>query len=255
MSDELKPCPFCGEETVHVHDSYCAGNGFMVLCANCTAEGPLCNTEVEAATEWNRRAHPAPERSETPATGREARYIETVADALTGCSAKAQAAFGFLCARWESPVAAPELDVEAERHLAAIEEAAQVMESGAAHNESKGRTVLVHSQKGRAARLRAAHAYFAARRADLAPVSAAPDAEAHALIAECHAVQAVPFDLRQRLKAWLTKAPARQFAPVSADQAGAELWRALVRDTQAEPCAYPDLRDSLADWLSARGTA
>jgi hypothetical protein len=58
MSDELKPCQFCGNDAVHVHDSYCAGSGFMVLCANCTGEGPLCNTEDEAASEWNRRAAP-----------------------------------------------------------------------------------------------------------------------------------------------------------------------------------------------------
>jgi Lar family restriction alleviation protein len=58
MSEELKPCPFCGNDTVHVHDSYCAGSGFMVLCANCTAEGPLSNTESEAESEWNRRTAP-----------------------------------------------------------------------------------------------------------------------------------------------------------------------------------------------------
>lgn len=51
----LLPCPFCGNESVHVHDSYVDSSGFMVLCGNCTAEGPLCPTEKDASAEWNRR--------------------------------------------------------------------------------------------------------------------------------------------------------------------------------------------------------
>lgn len=58
MADELEPCPFCGNDTVHVHDNYVGGSGFMVMCGSCTAEGPLCNTEGAAASEWNRRAAP-----------------------------------------------------------------------------------------------------------------------------------------------------------------------------------------------------
>lgn len=38
---------------------------------------------------------------------------------------------------------------------------------------------------------------------------ASTEPSAHALIAECNAVQEVPFDLRQRLKAWLAAQPAR----------------------------------------------
>jgi hypothetical protein len=47
-------------------------------------------------------------------------------------------------------------------HLAAIEEAAQIMESAAKHNSEQCRTVMAHSQQGRADRLRRAHQHFSA---------------------------------------------------------------------------------------------
>jgi len=56
---ELLPCPFCGGDSVSVHDSYVDNQGFMVLCASCTAEGPLCTSVKDAAAEWNRRSMPA----------------------------------------------------------------------------------------------------------------------------------------------------------------------------------------------------
>lgn len=34
------------------------------------------------------------------------------------------------------------------------------------------------------------------------------------------------------------------------DKQDAAMWRALVRDTDAQPCAHPALRDDLADWLA-----
>jgi Lar family restriction alleviation protein len=55
---DLLPCPFCGNDEVHVQDSYLQGSGFMVMCGNCTGEGPLCETEQNAAAQWNRRAKP-----------------------------------------------------------------------------------------------------------------------------------------------------------------------------------------------------
>lgn len=56
MTEELKPCPFCGSTATHHHQS--AGGDFAVECSDCGARGPLdtafggCD-EYEA---WNRRA-------------------------------------------------------------------------------------------------------------------------------------------------------------------------------------------------------
>lgn len=63
---ELLPCPFCGGDSVSVHDSYVDNQGFMVLCASCTAEGPLCTSVKDAAAEWNRRSMPAAVAEELP---------------------------------------------------------------------------------------------------------------------------------------------------------------------------------------------
>ena len=62
MSEELKPCPFCGGEAVlHVGDGVCA------ICTECEArtitlidgraQGKLCGSAIRRVTEkWNRRA-------------------------------------------------------------------------------------------------------------------------------------------------------------------------------------------------------
>jgi Lar family restriction alleviation protein len=55
MSEELKPCPFCGstDEEVWQVDEY-------VKCNDCEAEGPWSfeQGETEAVELWNRRADP-----------------------------------------------------------------------------------------------------------------------------------------------------------------------------------------------------
>lgn len=67
MSDELKPCPFCVASDAAVHE-HCTGGSYMVMCHNCTAEGPLHGTKALAAKWWNRRTAPvsAPMGQELP---------------------------------------------------------------------------------------------------------------------------------------------------------------------------------------------
>ena len=52
MSDELKPCPFCGGMNLY----YAAGRFYAVECSDCGAKvvGAF-RTEEEAAEAWNRR--------------------------------------------------------------------------------------------------------------------------------------------------------------------------------------------------------
>lgn len=59
MSDELKPCPFCGFGAVH-HYEY--EIGWCVICAasGCTCEISDYQTQDEATAAWNKR-------QETPA--------------------------------------------------------------------------------------------------------------------------------------------------------------------------------------------
>ncbi len=51
---ELKPCPFCGENVAEVMGD--SGNGFYVECGHCWVRGPVADTKVKAARDWNRRA-------------------------------------------------------------------------------------------------------------------------------------------------------------------------------------------------------
>ncbi len=52
MTDELKPCPFCGaRDPDWFHVVYGEVN-----CGNCGAVGPCELTDAEAIAAWNRRA-------------------------------------------------------------------------------------------------------------------------------------------------------------------------------------------------------
>lgn len=53
MSEELKPCPFCGDKTVYV---YWREEQYFVSCNNCDCEGGKQDTQEEAIKAWNRRA-------------------------------------------------------------------------------------------------------------------------------------------------------------------------------------------------------
>ena len=56
MTEQLKPCPFCGGDAF-------ADNGpahiWYVQCQECLIDGVLKPTKAEAIEAWNRRAQPA----------------------------------------------------------------------------------------------------------------------------------------------------------------------------------------------------
>ena len=57
MSKENKPCPFCGIDDIHPSSRTKSFNqGFIVICGNCKAEGPLTETRQEALEKWNKRS-------------------------------------------------------------------------------------------------------------------------------------------------------------------------------------------------------
>lgn len=79
MSEELKPCPFCGGTDIAISVDENQGNKWgSAVCYSCSAVGPEVRTgyetypeaswRAEAAAEWNRRASPTPHTTE----GREA---------------------------------------------------------------------------------------------------------------------------------------------------------------------------------------
>jgi Lar family restriction alleviation protein len=51
---ELKPCPFCGAESIKVENDKEAGDWY-VFCNECLSEGPNVATEVIAIRSWNTR--------------------------------------------------------------------------------------------------------------------------------------------------------------------------------------------------------
>lgn len=53
MSEELKPCPFCGGEVKTDRSSNIIG--FQVYCAPCRIQTAWERTMEEAARRWNRR--------------------------------------------------------------------------------------------------------------------------------------------------------------------------------------------------------
>lgn len=50
MTEELKPCPFCGGEAYLDDDGW-----FQVICENCRACVRLENNRSDAVAAWNRR--------------------------------------------------------------------------------------------------------------------------------------------------------------------------------------------------------
>jgi len=65
MSEELNPCPFCGQiderDLLYVFDvpppdDLGVGPGFSVCCAVCCCSGPETDTRADAIGAWNRRA-------------------------------------------------------------------------------------------------------------------------------------------------------------------------------------------------------
>ena len=75
MSEELKPCPFCGGTDIAISVDENQGNKWgSAVCYSCSAVGPEVRTgyetypeaswRAEAAAEWNRRASPVDARRE-----------------------------------------------------------------------------------------------------------------------------------------------------------------------------------------------
>jgi len=52
---ELKPCPFCGSETICM-DEVDRHLPFNAYCFDCSADGPMASTKKEAIAWWNTRA-------------------------------------------------------------------------------------------------------------------------------------------------------------------------------------------------------
>ncbi len=58
MTDNYKPCPFCGKtdaSLVHI-SSEILDDGWVIECSKCRASGPEEYTEEEAWFTWNARA-------------------------------------------------------------------------------------------------------------------------------------------------------------------------------------------------------
>ena len=55
MSDELKPCPFCGGEADVVFPEFEDNNHGTVMCMTCFATSPDKENWKEAVTAWNTR--------------------------------------------------------------------------------------------------------------------------------------------------------------------------------------------------------
>lgn len=53
MSEELKPCPFCGNENIQFFIDDC---GYTMICTECMALGPLVGKQEAAISAWNRRS-------------------------------------------------------------------------------------------------------------------------------------------------------------------------------------------------------
>lgn len=53
MSEEMKPCPFCGSYDVVVDETYTSG---YVRCRSCGVEGSMRDSCAEAVAAWNSRA-------------------------------------------------------------------------------------------------------------------------------------------------------------------------------------------------------
>lgn len=55
MSEELKPCPFCGESKAITTEETLANGLWASLCDRCGACGPVCEDKLVAIQQWNER--------------------------------------------------------------------------------------------------------------------------------------------------------------------------------------------------------
>jgi Lar family restriction alleviation protein len=55
MREELKPCPFCGDEG-DLNQWFEVQSTASIICVGCSAQSGIYDTETEAAAAWNARA-------------------------------------------------------------------------------------------------------------------------------------------------------------------------------------------------------
>ena len=53
MSDELKPCPFCGSKNLEVREIPFVGHTVRCWNGKCMASGPVRDDQHEAIRAWN----------------------------------------------------------------------------------------------------------------------------------------------------------------------------------------------------------
>lgn len=53
MSEELKPCPFCGSEDITIADD--GGGQIYTACCDCACSGPFGGTDAQLVRLWNMR--------------------------------------------------------------------------------------------------------------------------------------------------------------------------------------------------------
>ena len=62
MTDELKPCPFCGGEGVEILDYRERGWLYAIECLDCNASTGPQREKLDAIDAWNRRTGEEPKR-------------------------------------------------------------------------------------------------------------------------------------------------------------------------------------------------
>ena len=55
LTNELKPCPFCGSSDLWIDGGECLNN-FEVVCTKCGGRIGYFDTKADAIAAWNRRA-------------------------------------------------------------------------------------------------------------------------------------------------------------------------------------------------------
>ena len=53
MSEEIKPCPFCGSNEIYCNDEYL----YSFVCQNCYSSSGKRTTHLEAIKAWNQRPY------------------------------------------------------------------------------------------------------------------------------------------------------------------------------------------------------
>ncbi len=84
MSEEIKPCPFCGNETIYEKDyeNLISKKMIVIACDECDAEGPLSFDSETAKYAWNQR----PYDFDMPAIVKKVQRMEAaINQAITDC--------------------------------------------------------------------------------------------------------------------------------------------------------------------------